>query len=147
MVAYGGVWLVCWFVGAVLVVLSVSVAAGAASADSEGSPGDLSTPAPGDLKATLSADDVVMVTWTAPAGIVKEYQVYRRAAIKGDKYKRIAPTSSTSYWSNAEVLRSGFEYYYRVKAVDSQGACRWLGIGFKLRHSDRPSTTYFVGVV
>ncbi len=78
------------------------------------------TPAPSGLSAVLTADDVVGVTWTASAGIVQEYAVYRRAAIKGDEYKRITVTQS-SYWSNAEVLRSGFEYYYRVRAVDSQG--------------------------
>ncbi len=89
----------------------------------------LTTPAPGDLKATLTADDDVVVTWTAPAGIVKEYEVYRRAAVKGDKYIRIAGAYYTSYWNNAELLRSGFEYYYRVKAVDSQGHVGGWGSG------------------
>ena len=58
----------CWFVGAVLVSV---VAAGAASAQSESSPRDLSA---------VVSDGSVVVSWTAPAGDVNEYQVYRRAA-------------------------------------------------------------------
>ncbi len=97
----------CWLAGAVLVLVA---AAGAASADSES--------APGNLSAVLD-DDVVVFSWTAPLGDVKEYEVYRRVALEGDGYERIGKTSSTVFRDHVSGLTPGFEYYYRVKAVDS----------------------------
>ncbi len=114
-----------WIVGAVMVVLwllSVSVAAaGAAQADSESYPGNLSA---------VLDDDVAVVTWTAPAGGAVTYQVYRRAAAKGYDYQKIGTTSgSTVYRDGISWLSPGLEYYYRVKAVDSQGRVGSWGPG------------------
>ncbi len=106
----------CWFVGAVLVVLwllSVSVAAaGAAQADSESYPGNLSA---------VLDDDVAVVSWTAPAGGAVTYQVYRREAVKDDEYQQIGITGSTVYRDRVSRLTPGIEYYYRVKTVDRKG--------------------------
>ena len=115
----------CWFVGAVLVVLwllSVSVvAAGAASAQSESSPRDLSA---------VVSNGSVVVSWTAPAGDVNEYQVYRRAALEGSDYERIGATrGSTVFRDPVSGLSPGVEYYYRVKAVDSKGSLGGWGPG------------------
>ncbi len=88
----------------------------------------VSTPAPSGLSAVINDKSEVVVSWAAPSGYVNEYTVYRREAVKGDKYKRIDSVLSrgssgpdTFYVANAGQLKSGVEYYFRMKAVDSQG--------------------------
>ncbi len=108
----------CWFVGAVLVVLwllSVSVgAAGPATPDHNN--------APSGLSAVLD-DDFVVFSWTAPAGDVKGYVVYRRAAVEGGEQERIGTTSgSTVFRDPISGLTPGVQYFYRVKAVNREGS-------------------------
>ncbi len=89
----------------------------------------MTTPAPSGLSAAINNLHEVVVSWTAPAGDVNGYVVYRREAVKGDKYKRINSVPPKRYPSEADshsktsagALKSGVEYYYRIRAVDSMG--------------------------
>ena len=86
------------------------------------------TPPPSGLSAVVSAGSVV-VSWTAPPGHPAEYVVFRRVAFEGDEYERIGTTRATVYRDRVSGLSPGFEYYYRVKAVDRKGSLAGWGSG------------------
>ncbi len=64
----------------------------------------------------------VVVSWNVVETDVASYEVYRRAAVAGHPYVRIAIVSETEYYDPEAGLTSGVEYYYRIKTVSSDGA-------------------------
>ncbi len=82
----------------------------------------------GGLKATAVSGGV-SVTWAKPAGDVARYEVYRRAAIRGQPYTKIGQAKSVSYSDPSTGLVPGAEYYYRVKAVGTSGVAGSWGPG------------------
>ncbi len=61
----------------------------------------------------------VIVSWNEVEGDVASYDVYRRAAVAGHPYERIATISETEYYDPEAGLTPGMEYYYRIKTVSS----------------------------
>ncbi len=87
-------------------------------------------PALTGLQASVSSDSAsITVTWAKPAGDVTRYEVYRRAAIRGQLYTKIGESTTTSYSDPSTGLVPGAEYYYRVKAVNAAGAVGSWGTG------------------
>ncbi len=66
----------------------------------------------------------VIVSWDDLKGEVTHFSVYRRAAVKGQQYVRVAtiPASDTTFYVDRERLTPGVEYYYRLKAVSRHHA-------------------------
>ncbi len=85
-------------------------------------------PAVGGLEAA-SVSGGVSVSWTEPTGDVADYEVYRRAAIRGLPYTKIGDTTTASYSDPLTGLVPGVEYYYRVKAVSAAGVVGSWGTG------------------
>ncbi len=87
-------------------------------------------PALTGLQAAVSSDSgSVTFTWAKPAGDVVRYDVYRRAAIRGQPYTKVGDTTTASYSDPLTGLVSGAEYYYRVKAVSAAEAVGSWGPG------------------
>ncbi len=63
----------------------------------------------------------VVVSWNEVKADVASYEVYRRAAVAGHLYERIAIISETEYYDPEAGLTPGMEYYYRIKTVSSTG--------------------------
>ncbi len=63
----------------------------------------------------------VVVSWNEVEADVPRYEVYRRAAVAGHLYERIATTSGIEYYDPEAGLTPGMEYYYRIKTVSSTG--------------------------
>ncbi len=63
----------------------------------------------------------VVVSWNEVKADVASYEVYRRAAVAGHPYERIATISETEYYDPEAGLTPGMEYYYRIKTVSSTG--------------------------
>ncbi len=85
-------------------------------------------PAVGNLRA-VTASDGVAVLWSQPIGDVARYEVYRRIAVQGQAYAKIGESTTASYLDRSTGLASGTEYYYRVKAVGSNGVRGGWGPG------------------
>ncbi len=87
-------------------------------------------PALTGLQAAVSQDSAsVTFIWAKPAGDVAGYEVYRRAAIRGQPYTKIGESTTASYSDPSTGLVPGAEYYYRVKAVNAAGAIGNWGTG------------------
>ncbi len=63
----------------------------------------------------------VVVSWNEVEADVASYEVYRRAAVAGHPYERIATISDTEYYDPEAGLTPGMEYYYRIKTVSKTG--------------------------
>ncbi len=61
----------------------------------------------------------VIASWNEVEADVTSYEIYRRAAVAGHPYERIATTSETEYYDPEAGLTPGMEYYYRIKTVSS----------------------------
>ncbi len=85
-------------------------------------------PAVGNIEAA-SVSGGVSVSWAKPVGDVVRYEVYRRAAVKGQLYRKIGETKTASYSDRSAGLVPGVEYYYRVKAVGASGVAGSWGTG------------------
>ncbi len=85
-------------------------------------------PAVGGLKATAVSGGV-SVSWEQSSGDVARYQVYRRVAVQGQPYTKIADTTTVSYMDQSSGLTPGTEYYYRVKPVGASGVVGGWGPG------------------
>ncbi len=59
----------------------------------------------------------IKLTWTAPAGEVSAYRVYRRFSGSELDYESIATTKKTSYLDPSSELTPGFRYDYMVRAI------------------------------
>ncbi len=90
--------------------------------------GRVVAPAVGGLDATAVSGGV-SVTWAQSAGDVARYNVYRRVAINGQAYTKIAETTTASYLDLSTGLTPGTEYYYRVKPVGANGVVGGWGPG------------------
>lgn len=69
----------------------------------------------------------ILVRWTSEPGAV-EYKVYRKVNIIGD-YELVKTTTDLAYMDNNTV--NGTSYYYKVRAMDSEGnyrTCRSRGL-------------------
>ncbi len=84
--------------------------------------------AAGGLTAADGADGV-SVSWSIPKGDVKGYEVYRRAAVAGEPYRKVGDTKKATFIDPISGLTPGVEYYYRVKAVGSNGVTGGWGPG------------------
>ncbi len=105
-------------------------------------------PAVGGLIAAVGADGVAL-SWEAPQGDVSSYEIYRRAAIAGQPYRKIGDTSTASFVDPTSKLTPGVEYYYRVKAVGTNGLAGGWGPGSNYAHAIIPAVgglTTTVGV-
>ncbi|MBR3976146.1 MAG: C40 family peptidase [Clostridia bacterium] len=71
------------------------------------------------ISVTLSGFDP-KISWNTVDGATK-YNVYRSTALSGT-YKLIKTTTSLSYTDTSSALIDGKIYYYRVKAVNSNGS-------------------------
>ncbi len=106
------------------------------SAGAEGSWGASSNyaqfalPASTNLQAVSSASGV-QLTWTVPAGDVARFELYRRAPVLGQGYRKIGTTldATASFVDPTTGLVPGVEYLYRVKAVGSTGQVGGWGSG------------------
>ncbi len=85
-------------------------------------------PAVRGLKTNVNSNGVTF-SWDRPVGDVASYEVYRRAAVKGDPYRKIKTVTSTSFLDPVSGLTAGVEYYYRVKMVSSSGVVGSWGSG------------------
>ncbi len=82
------------------------------------------------LKAAVSSDPgVISVSWAKPVGDITGYEVYRRVAVHGRSYAKIGESETASYSDRSAGLVPGAEYYYRVKAVGSNGVAGGWGSG------------------
>ena len=97
------------------------------------------------LQATRSASDVSLV-WTAPAGDVDHYEMYRRVAISASAYTRIGTANTTSYTDPLSGLTPGAEYYYRVKPVSSSDVVGGWGAGSNYARIVTPSPSAITAV-
>ncbi len=97
-------------------------------------------PAVGGLTAAVGAD-AVSVSWTVPSGDVEGYEVYRRAAIAGQPYRKVVDTKKASFVDPISGLTPGVEYYYRIKAVGSSGVVGSWGPGSNYVQSTVPAVT------
>ena len=89
-------------------------------------------PAVGGLTATVDTSGVTLA-WTVPQGDTASYEVYRRAAVAGQLYRKTGESLQAAYVDTTSGLTPGVEYYYRVKAVGSSGMVGGLGARFQLR--------------
>ncbi len=103
-------------------------------------------PAVKDLAAVVDAD-AVSVSWTVPEGDVAEYEVYRRAAVIGEPYRKRGDTSTASFEDTISELTPGVEYYYRVKAVGSSDVVGGWGPGPNYAHAIIPAVKGLTAVV
>ena len=85
-------------------------------------------PAIRGLKSAVSSSGVTF-SWDRPVGDVARFEVYRRAAVQGDPYRKVGTVTSTSFVDPVSGLTAGVEYYYRVKAVSSSGVVGGWGSG------------------
>ncbi len=71
----------------------------------------------------------VIVSWDDVKGEVTGFSVYRRAAVKGQQYGRVATISASdrTFYDDLEGLTPGVEYYYRLKAVSRHDAEGYWG--------------------
>ncbi len=74
---------------------------------------------PQDLRGYLRINTKagIKLTWTAPAGEVSAYRVYRRFSGAELDYELIATTKKTSYLDPSSELTPGFRYDYMVRAI------------------------------
>ncbi len=86
------------------------------------------SPAVGNLQA-VAASGGVSVSWEQSAGDTVRYEVYRRVAVRGQAYAKIAETATASYLDQSTDLVAGTEYYYRVKPVGTNGVVGGWGPG------------------
>ncbi len=63
----------------------------------------------------------IVVSWNEVEADAASYEIYRRAAVAGHPYERIATIGETEYYDREAGLTSGVEYYYRIKPVSSAG--------------------------
>ena len=79
--------------------------------------GTVTAPVPGrptDLAVTSSTTNSIGLSWTAPAGVVTGYNIYRNGTLITS-----TPVTSTTYTDNG--LTQATSYTYEVKAVNSSG--------------------------
>ncbi len=88
----------------------------------------VAAPAVGGLKAAAVSGGV-MVSWQQSTGDVARYEVYRRVAVQGQPYTKIADTTTASYLDQSASLTPGTEYYYRIKPVGTNGVRGGWGPG------------------
>jgi fibronectin type 3 domain-containing protein len=97
-------------------------ASGSSVASSEG--GALTCPAaPTGLTATAVSTAQINLSWTAPAGTVTGYNIYRGTTGGGESATPInggTPVTTTTYSDSG--LTAGTTYYYIVKAVNASGS-------------------------
>ncbi len=85
-------------------------------------------PAAAGLQAKTTASGISL-SWTAPRGDIAGYRIYRRRAVNGQTYSEVARTTTASYSDSGSGLIPGVEYYYRVRAVGSDGELGGWGSG------------------
>ena len=80
--------------------------------------------APTGLTAAAFSSSEIDLSWTAPAGPVTGYNVYRGASPGGENYSApingVTPVTTTSYSDTG--VAGGDEYYYTVEAVNAAGS-------------------------
>jgi len=77
--------------------------------------------APTSLVATAKSTTQIDLTWTAPAGAVTGYNVYRGSQF-GGPYVKINSALDTSTTYTDSSVQAGQTYYYVTTAIDSSGA-------------------------
>jgi hypothetical protein len=77
-------------------------------------------PAPTNLEVDAVGDQTVQLGWVRPAAAdVQHYQVWRSA--DGVNFSKIADNVPSEGYTDASGLVNGDTYYYKVRAVDSEG--------------------------
>jgi len=76
--------------------------------------------APTGLTATGVSGTEINLAWTAPAGTVSGYNVYRGTSPRGEATTPVASGLAVASYSDTNVT-AGIEYYYTVAATNSMG--------------------------
>jgi hypothetical protein len=85
--------------------------------NSSGSGGSLNVPAPSGLKAQVTNDKVVHLTWMDNSDNENYFKIERRRDWTPYESIGYAEKNSSSYIDSGSGLAGGTEYFYRVKAV------------------------------
>lgn len=84
----------------------------------------------GGVNASDSGQGHININWTQATGGVVNYYIVEQAIVfdpQPNDFSYIGQTSNLYF--NTGILPTGFYYYYRVKAVDTQGASsNWSNI-------------------
>jgi endoglucanase Acf2 len=84
--------------------------------------GSAAPQAPSALSATVQYAYEIDLSWTAPAGIVTGYNVYRGSSAGGESSTPLNGTPLTGTSFQDTTVTPGSSYYYVVKAVNTSGS-------------------------